>query len=267
MAVLAVICGMAVVSCIAPVGFEDESSSLIATSTTEYETTVHVSWAGVSVENPAREISREVIWEGNDQEIISDFDDPYSYYFGHFTEMAVALGMLLGRTNSGTRIVPQGFRDGIETDLITGLVHNPDYTNSEIGYGGHPVTLTITGDTGTEELVSCPNYRIYVDTFRRDKFNKALITVKKYIAQFQAGGKVFTEIDGKYPSLATGLMVPMVKQFGNDVDTPGVTRAITWRTGFGTPMTMQADLNGNPVSYYEGLGSVWFGSTRGPCSN
>jgi hypothetical protein len=56
----------------------------------------------------------------------------------------------------------------------------------------------------------------------------------------------------------------MVKQFGNDEpDKPGLNAALAWRAGFGTAMTMRANSEGNPLTYYEGLGSVWFGSLEG----
>jgi len=256
MVFLIIITGMAV-SCIPPVGFGVDDGS----GTTGYETTVHVSWAGVAVDNPAKKDSREVVWEGTDQDIIGDFDDPIGYYTSHFTEMTLALGMLLGNTNSGTRIAPPGFADGVTLEA-TGLRHNPYYTNSATNHGGpYPLDLTVTTDdlSGTE-VITCDNYREYVDTFRRDKFNKARITVENYIRQFKSGGKVFDgkvykKIADKYStSLAAGLMADLLSKFGIEME------AINWRYHIST--TMNVDSYGNPVTYYEGLGSVWFGSSR-----
>jgi hypothetical protein len=279
--VLAVITSIAM-GCVAPVGWENDKPATIINNdqppdeyTNEYLTEIDLSWTGISGD-VSLSVSRAATINNHLDDlvgVVSGMEDPRAYYTAHFADVSGALGFLLGGTKEGTRlvpptdIVPYG-RFELKEDPVTHLFHNKHYTeNDEIT----PIDITALNDSNDGDLTNNANfttttytrYKDYVDAFRRDKFNRALLVVERYLKQFRPGGTVKAALyTAEFRDLHDGAMAALLSDFGDEAD------AIAYRDDFDSHQShplnpLKALTTENPDFYYEGLGSVWFGSLEG----
>jgi hypothetical protein len=305
--VLAAITSVAM-GCVAPVGWENDKPATVIIDdkqkppdeyTTEYVTDIYLSYGEIRVGAPrlvAESVSRAVEWVPDGTGVMTDdIEDPAGYYTSHLTEMAIALGELIGKTTTSTRIVPalingRKFSEDFKIHEASGIKQNDLYQyNEELD---PPVALEMYGvdDEGKINTSNSPiptttftfkNYADYVDAFRLDRFNRTLIIADKYLTQFRSNGVIYNEISSKFPSL-TDLLTPMVTKFGDAdlVDGTEFRKAFiahhqitaynskdeevqigTWAGG----ANPREELYFLPVldKYFEALGSVWFGPLEG----